>query len=323
VAGAVLPVVRRRKPPVMRVMPATPRPERESVMSISASLVKDLRDRTGAGMMECKKALVDANGNLEAAVELLRTRGQAKAEKKAGRIAAEGQILTAASPQGNVTAILEVNCETDFVAKDDNFQRFARAAAELAAASQPASVDDLMAGRLPAGGTLEDARKDLVAKIGENIGVRRMEFVRPTATLATYFHGTRIGVLVDVEGGDADLGRDLAMHVAASNPRYLTPDEVPESLRANERRILTEQAAGEGKPPEIVAKMVEGRLRKFLNEIALVGQPFVKDPDTSIAKLLKDRGAKVHRFVRFEVGEGIEKKQENIAEAVAAMNTQA
>jgi len=292
-------------------------------MSISASLVKDLRDRTGAGMMECKKALVDANGNLEAAVELLRTRGQAKAEKKAGRIAAEGQILTAASPQGNVTAILEVNCETDFVAKDDNFQRFARAAAELAAASQPASVDDLMAGRLPAGGTLEDARKDLVAKIGENIGVRRMEFVRPTATLATYFHGTRIGVLVDVEGGDADLGRDLAMHVAASNPRYLTPDEVPESLRANERRILTEQAAGEGKPPEIVAKMVEGRLRKFLNEIALVGQPFVKDPDTSIAKLLKDRGAKVHRFVRFEVGEGIEKKQENIAEAVAAMNTQA
>jgi len=310
-------------PPVMRLMPAMPRPERESVMSISASLVKDLRDRTGAGMMECKKALVDANGNLEAAVELLRTRGQAKAEKKAGRIAAEGQILTAASPQGNVTAILEVNCETDFVAKDDNFQRFARAAAELAAASQPASVDELMAGKLPAGGTLEDARKDLVAKIGENIGVRRMEFVRPTATLATYFHGTRIGVLVDVEGGDADLGRDLAMHVAASNPRYLTPDEVPESLRANERRILTEQAAGEGKPPEIVAKMVEGRLRKFLNEIALVGQPFVKDPDTSIAKLLKDRGAKVHRFVRFEVGEGIEKKQENIAEAVAAMNTQA
>jgi elongation factor Ts len=291
-------------------------------MSIAANLVKDLRDRTGAGMMECKKALVDANGNLEAAIELLRTRGQAKAEKKAGRIAAEGQILTAASPNGDVTAILEVNCETDFVAKDENFQRFAKAAAELAARDQPATVEALMGLKLPTGQTLEEARRDLVAKIGENIGVRRVEYLRPAGKLATYFHGTRIGVLVDIEGGDADLGKDLAMHIAASNPRYLAPEDVPESLRANERRILTEQAAGEGKPPEIVAKMVEGRLRKYLNEIALVGQPFVKDPDTSIAKLLKDRKARVHRFVRLEVGEGIEKKQENIAEAVAAMHSQ-
>ncbi len=291
-------------------------------MSIAANLVKDLRDRTGAGMMECKKALVDSNGNIDTAVELLRTRGQAKAEKKAGRIAAEGQILTAASPKGDVTAIMEVNCETDFVAKDENFQRFARAAADLAAREQPASVEQLMALRLPEGQSLEEARRDLVAKIGENIGIRRFEYVRPAGKLAGYFHGTRIGVLVDVEGGDPDLGKDLAMHIAASNPRYLSPDEVPESLRANERRILSEQAAGEGKPPEIVAKMVEGRLRKYLNEIALVGQPFVKDPDTSIAKLLKDRGARVHRFVRLEVGEGIEKKSENIAEAVAAMHSQ-
>ena len=291
-------------------------------MSIAANLVKDLRDRTGAGMMECKKALVDSSGDIDAAVELLRTRGQAKAEKKAGRIAAEGQILTAVSPKGDVTAIMEVNCETDFVAKDENFQRFARAAAELAAREQPATVEQLMALRLPDGQSLEEARRDLVAKIGENIGVRRFEYVRPAGKLAGYFHGTRIGVLVDVEGGDADLGKDLAMHIAASNPRYLSPDEVPETLRANERRILTEQAAGEGKPPEIVAKMVEGRLRKYLNEIALVGQPFVKDPDTSIAKLLKDRGARVHRFVRLEVGEGIEKKSENIAEAVAAMHSQ-
>jgi elongation factor Ts len=291
-------------------------------MSIAANLVKDLRDRTGAGMMECKKALVDSSGDIDAAVELLRTRGQAKAEKKAGRIAAEGQILTAASPGGDVTAIIEVNCETDFVAKDDNFQRFARAAADLAAREQPATVEQLMVLRLPEGKPLEDARRDLVAKIGENIGVRRIEYVRPAGKLASYFHGTRIGVLVDVEGGDADLGKDLAMHIAASNPRYLSPDEVPEALRANERRILAEQAAGEGKPPEIVAKMVEGRLRKYLNEIALVGQPFVKDPDTSIAKLLKDRGARVHRFVRLEVGEGIEKKSENIAEAVAAMHSQ-
>lgn len=291
-------------------------------MSISANLVKDLRERTGAGMMECKKALVDSSGDIDAAVELLRTRGQAKAEKKAGRIAAEGQILTAVSAAGDVTAIMEVNCETDFVAKDENFQRFARAAAELAAREQPATVEQLMALRLPEGQSLEEARRDLVAKIGENIGIRRFEYVRPAGKLAGYFHGTRIGVLVDVEGGDADLGRDLAMHIAASNPRYLSPDEVPETLRANERRILTEQAAGEGKPPEIVAKMVEGRLRKYLNEIALVGQPFVKDPDTSIAKLLKDRGARVHRFVRLEVGEGIEKKSENIAEAVAAMHSQ-
>jgi elongation factor Ts len=291
-------------------------------MSIAANLVKDLRDRTGAGMMECKKALVDSSGNIHAAVELLRTRGQAKAEKKAGRIAAEGQVLTAVSPDGDVTVILEANCETDFVAKDDNFQRFARGATELAAREQPATVEALMALRLPEGQTLEEARRDLVAKIGENIGVRRFEYVRPKGKLGGYFHGTRIGVLVDMEGGDAELGKDLAMHIAASNPRYLSPDDVPETLRASERRILTEQAAGEGKPPEIVAKMVEGRLRKYLNEVALVGQPFVKDPDTSIAKLLKDRGARVHRFVRIEVGEGIEKKSENIAEAVAAMHSQ-
>lgn len=291
-------------------------------MSIAANLVKDLRDRTGAGMMECKKALVDSSGDIDAAVELLRTRGQAKAEKKAGRIAAEGQVLTAVSPDGDVTVILEVNCETDFVAKDDNFQRFARVATELAAREQPATVEALMALRLPEGQTLEEVRRDLVAKIGENIGVRRFEYVRPKGKLGGYFHGTRIGVLVDVEGGDAELGKDLAMHIAASNPRYLSPDDVPETLRASERRILAEQAAGEGKPPEIVAKMVEGRLRKYLNEVALVGQPFVKDPDTSVAKLLKDRGARVHQFVRLEVGEGIEKKSENIAEAVAAMHSQ-
>ena len=232
-------------------------------MSITANLVKDLRERTSAGMMECKKALVDAGGDIDAAQELLRTRGQAKAEKKAGRIAAEGQILTAASPKGDVTVILEVNCETDFVAKDDNFQRFAQTTAELAAREQPATVEALMALKLPAGQTLDEARRDLIVKVGENIGVRRIEYVRPAGRLAGYFHGTRIGVLVDVEGGDADLGRDLAMHIAASNPRYVSPEDVPEILRASERRILTEQAAGEGKPPEIVAKMVEGRLRRW------------------------------------------------------------
>jgi elongation factor Ts len=288
--------------------------------AIAASLVKELRERTGAGMMECKKALIDADGAIDAAQELLRTRGQAKADKKAGRIAAEGQIMTATSPDGAVTAIMEVNCETDFVAKADNFQHFARQAVELAAVRQPAGVDELMALVAGDGRTLEEARRDLVAKIGENIGVRRFAYVRPAGQLASYFHGTRIGVLVDVVGGDAELGKDLAMHIAASNPRYLSADEVPEDIRANERRILSEQAQAEGKPAEIVAKMVEGRLRKYLNEIVLVGQPFVKDPDLSIEKLLKQRGAKVQAFVRLEVGEGIEKKSENIAEAVAAMN---
>lgn len=290
-------------------------------MTIAASLVKELRERTGAGMMECKKALIDAEGSIDAAQELLRTRGQAKADKKAGRIAAEGQIMTAVSPTGDVTAIMEVNCETDFVAKDDNFQRFARTAIDLAAAQQPASVEDLMAIRSADGRTLEEARRDLVAKIGENISVRRFNCVRPVGQLGVYFHGTRIGVLVDVVGGDADLGKDLAMHIAASSPRYLSADDVPEVTRANERRILSEQAQGEGKPAEIVAKMVEGRLRKYLNEIVLLGQSFVKDPDVSIEKLLKQRSAKVQSFVRLEVGEGIEKKSENIAEAVAAMHS--
>jgi elongation factor Ts len=286
-------------------------------MSVSANLVKELRERSGAGMMECKKALVDANGDIEAAAELLRTRGQAKADKKAGRVAAEGRVEMATA--GGVVALVEVNCETDFVAKDQGFQDFARAAAELAAAEASASVEALMAA---GGGRLETVRRDLVAKIGENIAVRRIEIVRPAGVLASYFHGTRIGVLVDLAGGDADLGRDVAMHIAASRPQFLDASQVPAELQDNERRILAEQAKNEGKPAEIVAKMVEGRLRKFLAEITLVGQPFVKDPDTTVGALLKKHGASVSRFVRLEVGEGIEKKSENIAEAVAAMHAQ-
>jgi elongation factor Ts len=286
-------------------------------MSIAANLVKELRERSGAGMMECKKALVDANGDIEAAAELLRTRGQAKADKKAGRVAAEGRVEMAAA--GGVVALVEVNCETDFVAKDQGFQDFARAAAELAASAGTGSVEALMAA---GGGKLETVRRDLVAKIGENIAVRRIEIVRPAGTLASYFHGTRIGVLVDLAGGDADLGRDIAMHIAASRPQFLDAAQVPADLQDNERRILAEQAKNEGKPADIVAKMVEGRLRKFLAEITLVGQPFVKDPDTTVGALLKKRGATISRFVRLEVGEGIEKKSENIAEAVAAMHAQ-
>ncbi len=290
--------------------------------TVSASVVKELRERTGSGMMECKRALVDTDGDIDKAVELLRTRGQAKAEKKAGRTAAEGQVLTAQSPDAAVTVIIEVNCETDFVAKDASFQEFARNAAESAARGQPATVEALMNLPLADGRSLEETRRDLVAKIGENIGVRRFEYLRPSGQLGSYFHGTRIGVLVDLEGGDAELGKDLAMHIAASNPGYLHPEDVPEEVLAGERRILTEQAAGKGKPAEIVVKMVEGGIRKYLGEVALISEPFVKDPAVSIAQLLKGRGARIHRYVRLEVGEGIEKKSENIADAVAAMNSQ-
>jgi elongation factor Ts len=287
-------------------------------MNISASVVKELRERTGAGMMECKSALVEAGGDLEAALEILRTRGQAKADKKASRVAAEGRVEIALSADGKSGAILEVNCETDFVARDDNFLAFAREAAALALARSPADVAALLALPRATGGTLEDLRKELIAKIGENIGVRRFELLAASGQLGTYVHGNRIGVIVDVIGGDEALGRDLAMHVAASRPQCVSPDDVPADELARERRILTEQASQEGKPAEIVTKMVEGRLRKYLNEVTLLGQPFVKDPDTSVGKLMQSHKATVKRFVRLEVGEGIEKKAANFAEEVRA-----
>lgn len=287
-------------------------------MNISASVVKELRERTGAGMMECKSALVEAKGEIEPALEILRTRGQAKADKKAGRVAAEGRIELAPSADGKSCVILEANCETDFVARDEHFLAFAREAAALALAKAPADVAALLQLARAAGSTLEDLRKELVAKIGENINVRRFERIVAKGQIGTYIHGTRIGVIVDVTGGDEELRRDLAMHVAASRPQCVSSDDVPADTLERERRILTEQAAQEGKPPEIVAKMVEGRLRKFLNEITLLGQPFVKDPDTSVAKLVQARKATVHSFVRLEVGEGIEKKSANFAEEVRA-----
>ncbi len=288
-------------------------------MTISASVVKELRERTGAGMMECKNALLEAAGDIEAAAEILRTRGQAKADKKASRVAAEGRVEIALAADGSAGVVVEVNCETDFVARDANFVGFAGEAARLALAHAPADVAALMAlAHGAGGGTLEDLRKELVAKVGENITVRRFERVRAGGSLGTYVHGTRIGVVVDVTGGDDELRRDLAMHVAASRPQHVTADEVPAELVARERRILSEQAAQEGKPPEIVGKMVEGRLRKFLNEVTLLGQPFVKDPDTSVGKLLQARKATVQRFVRLEVGEGIEKKTANFADEVRA-----
>jgi elongation factor Ts len=287
-------------------------------MSITAETVKQLRERTGAGMMECKKALVETGGDLDAAAELMRKQGLAKADKKATRIAAEGVITLERSADGLAAAMVEVNCETDFVARGEDFRAFAKAVASRAIAERPQTLDALLQARLDGAETIEERRRALVAKIGENIGVRRFALLAAPQHLGAYTHGTRIGVLVAVKGGDTQLAHDLAMHVAASNPRYLSQREVPAEVMAKEREILTEQAQGEGKAPEIVAKMVEGRLRKSLGEITLLGQPFVKDPDTTVEKLLKGAGAQVVAFERFEVGAGIEKKQEDyVAEVMA------
>ena len=290
-------------------------------MAVTAEAVKALRERTGAGMMECKKALVETNGDLEAAAEIMRKSGLAKADKKAGRIAAEGVVAIERAADGKAAAVVEVNSETDFVAREKDFQAFAAAVAKAALESRPADMDALLAAKLPTGQTVEGTRRALVARIGENIGVRRFELVQSPASLATYLHGTRIGALVAMEGGDASLGHDLAMHVAAINPQYLSSDDVPGDFLAKEREIEMAKAEAEAqgkKPREIIAKMVEGRLRKSLAEITLLGQPFVRDPDVTVEKRLKQSNAKVLRFVRFEVGAGIEKKQENFAAEVMA-----
>jgi len=284
-------------------------------MAVTAAMVKELRERTGAGMMECKKALVETDGDLEAAVEQLRKSGQAKADKKAGRVAADGKIVIATGD--DAVAVVEVNSETDFVAKDENFSAFADQVAALALALRPADLDELLAADLD-GQSVEAARKALIAKVGENIGVRRFEVLPADGNTGVYSHGARIGSVVVLDGGDAELARDLAMHVAASNPACISEEDVDSEQLASERRILTEQAQDSGKPAEIIEKMVEGRLRKWLAEITLVGQPFVKDPDVTVGKLLDKAGASVKRFVRYEVGEGIEKKEENFAEEVMA-----
>ena len=290
-------------------------------MSISASMVKELRERTSAGMMECKKALVESGGNIEQAIEALRKSGQAKADKKSSRIAADGRIAVAVD--GNKAAIAEINSETDFVAKDENFVGFINAVVGAALTSSVDDVDALSAITLPDGRTVEAARTDLVTKVGENISVRRFARVEATDHLGNYTHGARIGTLVSMSGGSAELARDVAMHIAATNPVCVDEDGVPADALERERRIFVEQAAASGKPPEIVEKMVTGRVAKFLKEITLLGQPFVKDPDVSVGQLLKSADATVNSFVRFEVGEGIEKKQENFAEEVLSQINQA
>jgi elongation factor Ts len=285
-------------------------------MTISASMVKELRERTGAGMMECKKALVETGGDMDAAVDFLRKSGQAKADKKSGRVAADGRIVIAAD--GKRAVMAEINSETDFVAKDDNFVRFAEAVARAALEKDIADVGDLMSARFEDGQTVESARTELVTKVGENISVRRIASIEAADRLGSYTHGVRIGALVSMRGGNDELARDIAMHVAAINPAWLDGSFVPDEALERERAIYAEQAKESGKPPEIVEKMVSGRVAKYLKEITLLGQPFVRDPDITVSRLLQDAGAEVTEFLRFEVGEGIEKKQENFAEEVMA-----
>jgi len=287
-------------------------------MTITAESVKTLRERTGAGMMECKKALVETGGDLDAAAEIMRKAGLAKADKKAARIAAEGALVAVKGADGKRAALVEVNCETDFVAREPQFQTFATQVAEAALAAGATGTEDVAALRLADGKTVDETRRNLIAKIGEKIDVRRVGLLQAPDRVGSYVHGIRIGALVGVKGGDDALARDLAMHVAAANPQYVAPENVPADVVAKEREILVAQAAAEGKPPAIVEKMVDGRLRKYLAEICLTGQPFVKDPDTTIAKLLEAGKATVTGFLRYEVGEGIEKKQENFAAEVMA-----
>lgn len=286
-------------------------------MAITASLVKELRERTGAGMMECKKALVECEGDIEAAAELMRKSGAAKADKKAGRVAADGAIKIKVADDGKKAAIVEINSETDFVAKDENFQAFANAVTDAVFDNEPADLETLNGITLASGDTVEKARESLIAKIGENIQVRRFRIITSDDSLVSYQHGSRIGVVVDSTASN-EMARDIAMHIAAVNPLHVAESEVPAETVEKEKGILIAQAESSGKPPEIIEKMIQGRLKKYLAEITLLGQPFVKDPDQTVGKLLKSADAKVSGFIRYEVGEGIEKKQEDFAAEVMA-----
>jgi elongation factor Ts len=289
-------------------------------MSITAAMVKELRERTGSGMMECKRALVETGGDLETAIENMRKSGMAKADKKAGRIAAEGVIKVASSNDGSATSIVEINSETDFVSQGDDFINFASAVANTAVNNDVADVatlnDLMLAGDSV---TVDNKRRALIAKIGENINVRRFHTIKTDGSLVgTYMHGNRIGVLVELEGGSVELAKDIAMHIAASKPLCVSEAEVPAEEVEKEKEIFRGQAAESGKPADIVEKMIVGKIKKYLKEVTLLGQPFVKDTDVTIEQLLKSNNANVRSFIRFEVGEGIEKKEEDFAAEVMA-----
>lgn len=289
-------------------------------MTISASQVKELRERTGLGMMECKQALVEAKGDDELAVEILRKRAGAKVEKKAARTAAEGVISIFVNDDRKVAGMVEVNSETDFVAKEEKFQAFAAAVAERVAEADPADIEALQQQPLRTGAneTVAKAREALVSTMGENINVRRFVRLQTDGHIGSYIHGRRIGVIVELDGGDEGLARDIAMHVAASRPEFVSKGDIPAPLIVKEREIFIAQAKESGKPDDIIEKMVDGRINKYLNEISLLGQPFVKDPDITVEKLLKGGRAAVRGFYRYEVGEGIEKAACDFASEVMA-----
>mgnify|MGYP003956936011 FL=1 len=289
------------------------------MMAITASLVKELRERTGAGMMDCKKALTETDGDMEAAIDLMRTSGAAKAAKKAGRVAAEGLINVSIADDGKTAIILEVNSETDFVTKGDAFIDFVNTLGALALKTTPANIEEFLSQTLDNGDSLEKAREDIVAKVGENVAIRRVQTVTvDNGVIGAYKHGERIAVLTVLEGGDETLAKDIAMHIAATRPECITEEELSSDLLEREKAIFVEQARESGKPDNIIEKMIVGRMKKFVGEVTLYGQAFVKDPDTTVGALAKSNNAEVKSFIRFEVGEGIEKKEENFAEEVAA-----
>lgn len=287
-------------------------------MAITAGMVKELRERTGVGMMECKGALTETGGDMEKAVDLLRAKGMAKADKKAGRTAAEGTIAIVMSADKKRAAIVEANCETDFVGKSDEFNEFANAAAQAALDSNAIDIDSLLAAKMADGKTVDERRRELIAKIGENMSIRRFEIIETSGAIGTYRHGDKIGVVVNLEGGDETFGRDLAMHVAASRPIAIDASGVDAETIERERAIAQTKADESGKPANIVEKMVEGAIRKFMEEVTLLSQPFVKDPDTTVGNLLKKNNVTVKHFVRLEVGEGIVKETVDFAAEVAA-----
>ena len=288
-------------------------------MTITAALVKELRERTGAGMMDCKKALVETNADLEAAIDLMRASGAAKAAKKAGRVASEGLVNVTISGDNKNAVMLEVNSETDFVTKGQPFIDFVNALGVLALKTKPKSVETFLTQTLESGETVDEAREGIIAKIGENVSVRRLQNVSAeSGILGAYKHGDRIAVLAVLSGKDSSLAKDIAMHIAASRPECISEEDLSNELLEREKAIFIEQAKESGKPDSIIEKMIIGRMKKFVNEVTLYGQAFIKDPDISVGKLVKSKNATVESFVRFEVGEGIEKMEDNFVEEVMA-----
>ena len=288
-------------------------------MAITAALVKELRERTGAGMMDCKKALMETSADLEAAIDLMRASGAAKAAKKSGRVASEGLVNLTVSDDNKNAVILEVNSETDFVTKGSAFIDFVGALGILALKNKPESLEAFLSQTLDSGETVDEARQGIIAKIGENISVRRLQIVTTeNGVLGAYKHGERIAVLAVLSGTDGELAKDIAMHIAASKPECVSEDQLSSELVEREKAIFIEQAKESGKPDNIIEKMIVGRMKKFVNEVTLYGQAFVKDPDTTVGSLVKSKGAEVESFIRYEVGEGMEKKEDNFVEEVMA-----